>query len=92
MSTLRECPVCHTKQVDDSGRCTNTACSMYSTKVLDRETKKCDKCGSSGAIRRRQNTQYIEEYRNFATFCAKCQIEEDEHWAEMWSDFYSDKL
>jgi len=50
---------------------------------------KCQQCGKKGAKRRRQNTAYADDERNFATLCEKCQEEATEHWNNMWNDSYS---
>jgi coenzyme F420-reducing hydrogenase beta subunit len=49
----------------------------------------CQHCGSATAVRRRQNTMYEDEESNFATLCVECQDEADEHWQDMWNDYYS---
>lgn len=51
---------------------------------------KCDHCNLLGGERYRQNTQYVEEDRNWVTLCPKCRKENDEYWSQMWSDYYSD--
>lgn len=48
-------------------------------------------CGKPG-IRQRQNTQYIEDERNFGTFCEEHQEEVDAYWDEMWKDYWSGRL
>ena len=37
----------------------------------------------------RQNTEYVEEARNFFTGCRECREENDMFWAEMWAQYYS---
>jgi len=50
--------------------------------------EECERgCGRPG-IRRRQNTAYPNDEMNFAILCAECQAENDEHWAEMWAEYY----
>lgn len=48
----------------------------------------CQKCGDEGAERRRQNTAYCEDDRNYVTLCPACHLENDLHWREMWADYY----
>lgn len=45
-------------------------------------------CGKDG-ICSHQNTQYNDERSNYNTLCEEHQVEVDEHWAEMWADYYS---
>ena len=52
------------------------------------EAPKCQWCKADGAVRYRQDTKYVEEHRNWVTLCPECKKENDEHWKEMWSDFY----
>lgn len=49
----------------------------------------CQWCSKPGAERYHQRTQYVEEERNYVTLCKKCRADNDEHWADMWSDYYS---
>jgi len=97
---MRECPTCQKDKVDDSGRCTNTTCSLYSAKVMgavdEQGFLKCDgydvRCESMNATRRRQNTAYEEDESNWNTLCEDCQVEVDEHWADMWNEYWSSVL
>lgn len=64
-----------------------------STQEKDRaEETLCDRCERPGAERYHQNTRYVEEERNWVTLCSECRKENDEHWNQMWSDYYSDVL
>lgn len=48
----------------------------------------CECCGDPGGVRYRQNTMYNDDERNFVTLCPECRIENDEHWEEMWKEYY----
>lgn len=48
-------------------------------------------CGRPG-IWRRQNTQYEDDFSNWACLCEDCQAEADEYWAEMWRCYYNERL
>lgn len=52
----------------------------------------CEQCGAQDAKRRRQNTQYCDDDRNYATLCPDCQLENDRYWADMWADYYANCL
>ena len=43
-------------------------------------------------IRRRQNTQYIQEESNWVTCCDECFEEVEEYWAERWAEYYNGRL
>lgn len=45
-------------------------------------------CDSDDAVRFRMKTQYVEEESNFAVLCSSCQKESDEHWQDMWDEYY----
>ena len=51
----------------------------------------CPQCGRY--FRRvsttRQNTAYVDDAQNFFTGCKKCEKENAEYWAELWSEYYS---
>lgn len=53
---------------------------------------RCQFCKEGKGERYRQNTQYVEEELNFVTLCPKCRKENDEYWASMWDDYYSQVL
>ena len=36
---------------------------------------------------RRQNTQYTDDRLNWVFLCDDCQEENEEYWAERWSDY-----
>lgn len=46
-------------------------------------------CDSTGAYRRRQNTAYDDDGRNFATLCDECQEESNLHYQAMWDEYHS---
>ncbi len=41
-------------------------------------------------MRRRQNTAYVDDELNYAKCCRECFERTQEHWADMWSDYYRD--
>ncbi len=49
-------------------------------------------CESKNATRRRQNTAYVDDERNWATLCDECAMANAAYWKGMWDDYYSDKL
>ena len=51
----------------------------------------CQRCGKHGddVQRRRQNTKYVDDERNYAVLCPACQDEEDDYWAERWAEYYA---
>lgn len=54
----------------------------------------CPMCGEEcdSVKRRRQNTRYANDEQNYVTTCKTCFEEIQEHWADMWSDYYSNIL
>jgi len=52
--------------------------------------KRC-KCGRwSWSIRRRRlNTAYVDEERNYMYSCRECYEEAYEYYAERWADYYA---
>jgi hypothetical protein len=46
-------------------------------------------CDSEEATRRRQDTRYVDDERNFVTLCDRCFEECEKHWAEMWEEYYA---
>lgn len=58
------------------------------------KSMECVKCGrnSETVERRRQNTKYAQEERNWVVACEECFKEIEEYWAEMWEDYYCDRL
>lgn len=46
-------------------------------------------CKSKNATRQRQNTKYVDDTQNWVTLCPDCMRANEEHWADMWADFYS---
>jgi hypothetical protein len=51
--------------------------------------KPCQICGKEGAERYRQHTFYANEESNWVTLCEECKKENNEYWAERWSEYYS---
>lgn len=51
----------------------------------------CEHCGSEDSTVkfRRQNTAFVDEKLNWVVLCDECHKENEEHWAEMWDDYYS---
>lgn len=54
--------------------------------------KHCCHCGGAGAEYRRQHTAYQNEKSNWAWYCDPCQQMSDEHWDEMWAEYYRSVL
>lgn len=50
------------------------------------------RCDGSGAVPRRQNTNYTDARQNRAVLCATCQAEADEFWAEQWREYNSRRI
>lgn len=46
-------------------------------------------CDSQEAWREHMNTRYENEESNYATLCAECWKECDEHWQQMWQEYHS---
>lgn len=36
----------------------------------------------------RQNTAYVDDFKNYFRGCEDCREQNDEYWAEMWNDYY----
>ena len=47
----------------------------------------CEKCRIKFGQWRRQNTQYYIDRSNWVFLCDDCQEENEEYWAERWSDY-----
>lgn len=63
--------------------------------IPDQEcSRACPYCErySTTVEKRRQNTAYVKEERNWVTCCLKCFKEIQEHWTNMWSDYYSNVM
>ena len=62
-------------------------------KALNRplRLKHCPNCRDAGAEYRRQNTAYHDDASNWMWACDPCQEIMDEHWAEMWADYYASR-
>ena len=58
----------------------------------------CLKCNSvrppnySKGYWRMQNTHYENEESNWDFLCEECHEDNDEHWREMWSEYYSNVM
>jgi hypothetical protein len=46
-------------------------------------------CDSNDAWKGHMNTRYVDEERNYATLCPSCWKECEEHWKDMWADYYN---
>ena len=46
---------------------------------------KCDQAGK----RRRQNTRYEEDDRNYVIMCDECFVENEKYWDYRWKELYS---
>ena len=53
------------------------------------EETKCQCCGKEGVKRRRQGSAYPDDELNFAVLCDECQTEANEHWVDMWDEYYT---
>jgi len=42
--------------------------------------------------KRRQNTRYVDDSRNWVVLCDKCAAINAEYWADMWADYYSEVM
>jgi len=49
---------------------------------------RCESCRKFGAETYHQNTQYEKYEDNIVTRCPCCKQENDEYWAERWSEIY----
>lgn len=49
----------------------------------------CGPCDRNDAWRDHMNTQYSDKESNYATLCPDCWKECNEHWNEMWADYYN---
>lgn len=62
---------------------------LLNKEVVEIEGKMpCSMCGEPG-VRRRQNTAYNDDEKNFAIYCDTHQAEVDEYLDEVWADFRS---
>ena len=48
-------------------------------------------CSHIGKIRR-QNTQYVDDERNWVFLCNECNKRNEEYWADMWREYYASVL
>jgi hypothetical protein len=49
----------------------------------------CQFCGNKNAERYRQRTSYVKEERNWVTLCPECRADNNQHWDDMWADYYA---
>jgi len=49
----------------------------------------CERCESTDAERRRQNTFYPDEEDNYVTLCPQCHKDNESYWEDMWIEYYS---
>lgn len=54
----------------------------------------CECCGllKHGVAKRRMNTNYTDHESNFIVSCQECFERSEEHWDEMWREYYSGQL
>ena len=52
----------------------------------------CTRCGCNKATENRQRTSYADDESNWAILCPSCQEECDEHWEELWQDYYASRM
>lgn len=50
----------------------------------------CCKRTVRGVKRRRTNTRYVNDERNFILSCLSCYRDEEAYWAERWAEYYAD--
>lgn len=48
-------------------------------------------CSNIGK-RRRRNTAYVDDEKNFVIMCDSCFELEQEYWKEMWAQYNSDRI
>lgn len=66
--------------------------STYPTRLLRwfiRGNTRCERCNRFGAETYHQHTCYVDYDSNIVTLCPECREENDQYWADMWSDYYS---
>ncbi len=59
--------------------------------MVEQETvMKCDFCNkeSEEVVNCRQDTNFVDDDRNFVNACPSCRIENDKYWAEKWQEYY----
>ena len=61
--------------------------------VIKKPDLKCEgwggPCGRNDAWKGHMNTRYEDEESNYVILCPDCWKECNEHWKEMWTDYYS---
>jgi len=55
---------------------------------------KCPHCEreSDTVERRRQHTMYVDDELNYVTCCLECFKRVQEHWADMWEEYWRNCL
>lgn len=62
-------------------------------KKSKKDLESCAICSRKGYIKKRRlNTRYVDDERNFLTSCLKCYDQAYDDYAEMWNDYYADCL
>lgn len=49
----------------------------------------CIVCKKKGATKRRQNTAYVEDEKNWVVMCDSCFEENEAYWQERWEEYYT---
>lgn len=49
---------------------------------------RCERCQRFGAETYHQQTRYVNYDENIVTLCPCCKQENDEYWADRWSEIY----
>jgi hypothetical protein len=53
---------------------------------------RCCRCTCRGATRQRMSTAYVNDESNYTVQCDECMVETEDYWADMWSEYYRDRL
>ncbi|AMS01147.1 Zn finger protein [Bacillus phage AR9] len=63
---------------------------MKKDNILKEKLKiRCQRCGNLGAKRRRTNTNYMDDGKNFVVECNNCFTLTEEYWEEQWEIYQS---
>lgn len=67
---------------------------MTSDELKAAAMRECPCCNrlSPDVKSRRRNTIYADDSMNFLESCQECWDNDNEHWEEMWSDYYAGRL
>jgi hypothetical protein len=81
-------PQCH------CSTCNNCGSPIDSCLCSEKRVTKCQHpdCEREDAVRHHQNTTFVDEERNWVTLCPPHAEENDEYWADMWSQYYQGVL